>query len=592
MKPSLKFPRSGSIAAILTLNASLALAQAPFTEVTDTGDLGRTVSNNMGAACGDYDGDGDIDLFIGNSFQEGNMVFRNDGSGRFTRMTSAEIGELADDAGDTSAGLWADIDNDGDLDLYVVNYSEATEQSDRNHPGASAQADRLYLNDGTGRFTLTAMPGLSEVLAYSAGANLVDYDADGLLDVFIGTFPIVSGYSGPDFLFHNEGGLSFSQAELPNVSIRSHGSSWVDYDGDGDLDALVNSWRRDYKPVIYRNVGGEAEPQFEVTRTFENGQILGDRASHHAWGDYDNDGDLDLFIKNGSLGNADVGGSDLWTNLGDGAFERRNFFSDPDLGSSDASWIDYDNDGDLDLVAIMWWRDDSHPEDNGACMIYQGDGRGTFIGHRLLEPAPEGVFRDTLTTGDFDNDGFMDVFVPHDDRISQSPNKGRDRLLRNDGNSNHWLKLVLKGTVSNGSAIGAVVHVQSTIRGAETWQMRQVMSCDGSTSIQHDMRPNFGLGDATVAEIVRIEWPSGTVQELTDVPADQILKVVEPPRLRLEAGNELSWPAAAEGFELESAPSVNGPWTTASETIVTQGDRMNIGLDGDDGPRFYRLRQP
>src|SRR5207244_8225277 len=103
-----------------------------------------------------------------------------------------------------------------------------------------------------------------------------------------------------------------------------------------------------------------------------------------------------------------------------------------------------------------------------------------------------------------------------------------DSLYHNNDNGNSWLKLKLTGTVSNRSAIGAKVRVKATINGKSFWQMREISGGEGFLS-QNDMRPNFGLGDATKAEIVRIEWPSGQVQELTDVPARQILKVQQPP---------------------------------------------------------------
>jgi len=110
---------------------------------------------------------------------------------------------------------------------------------------------------------------------------------------------------------------------------------------------------------------------------------------------------------------------------------------------------------------------------------------------------------------DVDNDGFMDLFVAfYTSGGGGEPEKERDRLWINDGNSNHWLKLSLQGTESNRSAVGAIVRVQATISGTSVWQMRQVIA-GGGLWTQHDIRPNFGLGDATVAEVVRIEWPSG-----------------------------------------------------------------------------------
>jgi len=143
--------------AVLLLAGSLAAAPLPlFQEVVGTGDLNQDTRLNFGVSWGDYDGDGDIDMFKGNALQQGNETFRNDGNGLFTRMTALEIGALANDAGDTSLGLWLDFDNDGDTDIYIANYSWALTESDWDNPNTRAQQDRLYLNDGHGVFTLAS----------------------------------------------------------------------------------------------------------------------------------------------------------------------------------------------------------------------------------------------------------------------------------------------------------------------------------------------------------------------------------------------------------------------------------------------------
>src|SRR5262249_46963527 len=154
---------------------------------------------------------------------------------------------------------------------------------------------------------------------------------------------------------------------------------------------------------------------------------------------------------------------------------------------------------------------------------------------------------------DYDNDGFMDLFVGTGfDQIEKY------LLYHNNGNTDHWLKLRLVGTRSNRSAIGATVRLHATINGRDFWQMRQISGGDGFLG-QNDMRRNFGLGDATRADTVRIEWPSGTVQELHDVAANQILTVTEPARLepvlKLASGvvelKVQSWPGFT--YEIEAS---------------------------------------
>lgn len=122
--------------------------------------------------------------------------------------------------------------------------------------------------------------------------------------------------------------------------------------------------------------------------------------------------------------------------------------------------------------------------------------------------------------------------------------------------------------------------------------MRQVSAGGEAWRVQHDIRPSFGLGDATVAEIVRIEWPSGRVQELTNLAADQILTVVEPPRLAADSTSRVSWPATADGYELDGAETIDGPWSRVGGAVVRNWDRIHMLVPTDLPARFFRLRRP
>jgi enediyne biosynthesis protein E4 len=166
--------------------------------------------------------------------------------------------------------------------------------------------------------------------------------------------------------------------------------------------------------------------------------------------------------------------------------------------------------------------------------------------------------------GDFDNDGFMDLAVANYHWFAAVGSNLRPVLYRNEGNGNHWLKLRLVGTRGNRDAVGAKVRLKATIDGQELWQLRQVQSNGSWLASQNDPRPHFGLGDATTAEVVRIEWPSGEVTALYDVAADQILDIQEPPRLQIESAIALSWPAHAGLQVLYGADSVDGPWTEST----------------------------
>lgn len=164
-------------------------------------------------------------------------------------------------------------------------------------------------------------------------------------------------------------------------------------------------------------------------------------------------------------------------------------------------------------------------------------------------------------------------------------------LYQNDGNDNHWLLIDCRGTSSNRAAIGTKVRVLTTIRSQPTWQMREISS-GSAYGGQNDLRAHFGLADAQVAEIVRIEWPSGVVQELTDVAANQILTVMEPPRLAITPALILSWPIAADGYLLESAPTIDGPWTAVDAEPEVDGSQTKVVVDTENEMRFFRLRTP
>jgi hypothetical protein len=193
------------------------------------------------------------------------------------------------------------------------------------------------------------------------------------------------------------------------------------------------------------------------------------------------------------------------------------------------AWGDYDNDGWLDLfVANLGPLDPISrvsiaPEDN---FLYHNNGDGTFTKITSGSLVHDLGYSTGCAWADYDNDGFLDLFVSN----GWGTKSENNFLYRNNGNTNNWINVRLVGTVSNRSAIGAKVRVEATIAGSTLWQMREI-SGGSNYGSQNDMRANFGLGDATNVETLRIEWPSGTVQELHAVAAKQFLTIAEPPRL-------------------------------------------------------------
>jgi len=185
--------------------------------------------------------------------------------------------------------------------------------------------------------------------------------------------------------------------------------------------------------------------------------------------------------------------------------------------SENGAWGDYDNDGYLDLFISNY---------DQSSYLFHNNGEGTFV--QVTEGAlvsDRGLSHGSAWA-DIDNDGDLDLFVANGAAWWGAPRPESGSLYRNDGGTNHWLVLRLVGVASNRSAVGAKVRVLATIGNKSIWQLREI-SAGGGYCSQNDLRAHFGLGDAPSTERVRIEWPSGIVQELNDIPANQFLTVTE-----------------------------------------------------------------
>jgi hypothetical protein len=380
---------------------------------------------------------------------------------------------------------------------------------------------------------------------------------------------------------------------IPLDSSNNYHAMWGDYDNDGWPDLFVSiGTSNDVQPVrnvLYHGLGDGTFTNLQTGSLVTN---LGNSAGL-GWGDYDNDGYLDLFVCSRSRNQLP---NLLYHNNGDGTFTRMTSNVVGSIASDlvpfnflNCSWGDYDNDGFLDLVVGVLGDGVSAVTN----YLYHNNGNGSFtrvLTGKLVNDAGPPTFG--LAWGDYDNDGFLDLFAARGAEVQRATNL----LYQNNGNSNGWIKIKLVGTVSNRSAVGAKVRVRATIRGHAMWQMREVNT--GSGFRASPLEEHFGLLDATNVDTVRIEWPSGTVQELHNVAAKQFLTITEPPRLTTLGSSTngpfqmqlTCWPAFDFAVETSSNLIDWAPWTTV--TTTNRITRIDDPAGTTRSQRFYRVVGP
>jgi enediyne biosynthesis protein E4 len=522
-----------------------------FTKITQ-GPIVNDLGYSYWSAWGDYNGDGWLDLFVANGGNEGPMVpflYRNDQQGGFARVAAAEVGTLATDAVQACEGIWADYDNDGDQDLFI---------------GSLSGPSPLYVNEGNGHFTrVTQDVGINRTLLPWTSA-WADYDNDGFVDLYLASGWVSGGTR--DTLWRNLGNGSFQQflgITFPSMDVIN--GSWGDADNDGDLDLLVGGFSGNN--VFYRNQGNGTFTD-DPSAALELG---GGGAVQPVWADFNNDGWLDVFLTRNNVP------CYYFQNKKDGAFQRITTGPHSTTMGLGASAGDYDNDGDLDLF-ITRGQGSGDPS-----LLLRNEGDGTFVSITCGSLTQDRGHFGSCAWADYDNDGALDLVVT---TVANEKNA----LFHNNGNSNGWLIVRLLGTRSNRDAIGAKVRATATVWGRSISQTRQI----GGGAIG-DPRAHFGLGNATQIATLRIEWPSGTVQELTDVAADQILAVYEPPALsaavRADRACELTIKAEPNrGWQIQSS---NDLLTWETLTTVTNTSYQFQFVDpaaAGMACRFYRLQ--
>ena len=459
-----------------------------FADVTEAAGVGNR-GYGMGVATGDYDNDGFSDLYVTNYGP--NVLYRNRGDGGFADVTAAA------GVGDPLWGVgcaFLDYDNDGDLDLYAANYLlyEMADADRRLKPylarGINAPTlmgyphpdnfkgapDILYKNEGDGRFTdVTRESGIYNPDGKGMGMACADYDGDGDTDIF------VANDQTENFLYRNAGDGSFAEEGLiagvaydrDGRTQSGMGADFGDYDNDGDLDLFMTDYQAETNP-LYHNEGSG----FFVDRAFTVGLAI-PSLPYVSWGnlffDYDGDGYRDLFVANGHvLDNAEL-------------FDSASSYHQPNQLFRNAG---PDSSGR--------WHFEDVSSRAGPAMRVARPSRG-------------------VACGDYDNDGDSDLFVLNSNLPAT--------LLRNDtARRNHFLTVHTLGEESNRDGVGARVRVVA----GDLDQIAEVRSGSSYLS-QNDLRLSFGLGGHPKVERVEVRWPSGAVDVLRDQPADRLITIRE-----------------------------------------------------------------
>ncbi len=459
-----------------------------------------------GQAWGDYNNDSWVDLYVTDNSGP-NSLFRNQGDGTF----SQQFHGIASLPGDTSGGaVFADYDNDGWKDLYILNLGP--NKLLRNRSGSGFQDVTILAGVGD--------PGQGQTAAWG------DFDKDGYLDLYVTNWYFQGDESSPynlDRLYHNNGNGIFTDASTALGESRGgpgYAASFVDYDNDGDLDIyLVKD--KDAGNVLWRNDGPGCEYWCFTDISESSGADARVLGMGLAIGDYDNDGDLDFYFSDLGpmvlLQNQTSQGSPTFLNAAHSAGV------DHDAIGWGSVFLDFDNDGWRDLyLATM----DSDPA--RANRLYHNQGDGTFAdisaGGGADDPGPTiGV-----AYADYDRDGHVDLVIGNWGHAYE--------LYRNTGmtgSENHYLVIRLTGAGPvNRDAIGARVYL--TTSDGNT-QMQEVIN-GSSIGSGSELALHFGLGQNEV-ESLTIVWPDGLVETFIEVPIDSTWEVTYPvPGLDLSAG--------------------------------------------------------
>jgi hypothetical protein len=549
---------------------SPAIGLSQFTMVTST-PIVTDGRESSGLAWIDFDNDGDDDLFItvstggvaGTSTSD--LLYRNNGDETFTRIVT---GDPVNDNGTGRNSTWGDYDNDGFIDVFVVDQLQTT----------------LYKNSATGFTKVNAIPTTPFSPSTGndhSGAAWGDYDGDGYLDLYLASYQLAA--NSRNILYKNNKDGTFTQ--IPDTSPvtgigYSMDPSMIDYNGDGLLDIVVPNYSGS-SIFLYTNLGNGNFSSVGAASGLSTGPTEG-----VSWADYDNDGDFDVFFNvNYNTSNQ------LYENKGDGTFVPKPAAPATKLLSQSTAWGDFDNDGFIDLVEVGAYPFPGGSGTEGKTLLYKNNGDKTFTDVSAAQGLVSGFYSWSVACSDYNKDGFLDIVVANRTGNNHPPN---NILYKNTPNGNNWINIKLKGTNSNRSAIGSNVRIKAGGR----LQSRAVQGKTGYGA-QNSLNVHFGIGSATKIDTVLVEWPLRGFQEVVNQVANKFIDITEinfPPApsnlTAISTGGDvtITWKDNSSnetGFRVERSKGTPGNFKYIGTAEANASSFKDVKVDA--GNYYYRV---
>lgn len=461
-----------------------------FSDVTNQVKINHSYNISFfagGISFADANGDGLDDITLSSALGENIQHLRN----KTTKFKNITPTMGINETGQSMSVIWADYDNDRDKDLFVTNLGGV---------------NRLYKNN-RGVFTdVTSIAGLSLSPDQSTGSAFADYDNDGWLDLYVGQREDLKG----NILYHNNGDGTFTdvtvQAKVENIGKLCLTISWLDYNNDGYQDIYCANDLMKGNTLFKNNGNGTFTNVSELSGAGLQMACMG-----IAIGDYNEDGWQDIYLSNSPDGNR------MLKNNGNGTFSEIAGTLGLNIGKIcwGSNFIDYDNDGDLDLFVSVSDGPTGQGDPSRQNVLFWNKGNGTFAQAVGTGLDIDASYSYGNAIGDYNNDGYQDIAI-------LNANGTKTQLWKNNGGTNNWIKIKLKGTLSNRDGIGSRIEIYAGGKASH-----RVVTNETSYQSQNSLTQTAGLGTSAVVDSIIVSWPGGQKSKVTSAGINQTITITE-----------------------------------------------------------------